>query len=66
MTIKYEDIARRAYQIWLKDGRPEGRDREHWLRAEEELRGEGLKKQRGKNITSQDPSMLKTPRGENL
>jgi hypothetical protein len=30
-------IARRAYEIWEGEGRPHGRDREHWLRAEAEV-----------------------------
>jgi hypothetical protein len=30
-------IAKRAYEIWEKEGRPHGRDREHWLKAVEEL-----------------------------
>jgi hypothetical protein len=66
MTINYEDIARRAYELWENEGKPEGKGQEHWLRAEEELRNKDLKKQKGKKISSQDPAMLKTPRGENL
>ncbi|CAN7627548.1 DUF2934 domain-containing protein [Neorhizobium sp. LjRoot104] len=27
----------RAYQIWESEGRPEGRDGDHWRRAEEQL-----------------------------
>ena len=30
--------AARAYAIWESEGRPHGRDTEHWLRAENELR----------------------------
>ncbi|OSJ14403.1 hypothetical protein BST63_16810 [Bradyrhizobium canariense] len=30
---------RRAYQLWEKAGRPCGRDREFWLRAEREVLG---------------------------
>jgi hypothetical protein len=30
-------VAERAYQIWEANGRPEGHDTEHWLRAEQEL-----------------------------
>lgn len=26
-------IRERAYHIWVEEGRPEGRDVEHWLRA---------------------------------
>jgi hypothetical protein len=30
-------ITERARQLWEEDGRPEGRDMEYWLQAEEEL-----------------------------
>lgn len=30
-------IARRAYEIWEAEGRPDGRDREHWEAAAQEL-----------------------------
>ena len=30
-------IAHRAYQIWEDEGRPDGRDQEHWARAEDEV-----------------------------
>ncbi len=28
----------RAYQLWELEGRPEGRERIHWIRAEAEIR----------------------------
>lgn len=31
-------IASRAHEIWEKEGRPEGRAQEHWLKAEKELK----------------------------
>ncbi len=31
-------IRRRAYEIWEAEGRPEGREDEHWARAAAELR----------------------------
>ncbi len=31
------EIAKRAYAIWEVEGRPNGRQIEHWLRAEAEL-----------------------------
>jgi hypothetical protein len=31
-------IRQRAYEIWEDEGRPEGRERIHWLRAEAEFR----------------------------
>lgn len=66
MIITYEQIAGRAFEIWKQEGEPEGREKEHWLKAESELRKEGSKSQKGKKASSKDPSMLKTPRGENL
>jgi Protein of unknown function (DUF2934) len=35
-----EQIRRRAYEIYEASGRPQGRDREHWLQAEAEIRGQ--------------------------
>ena len=32
-----EAIAHRAYQIWESEGRPVGRDLDHWARAEDEI-----------------------------
>jgi hypothetical protein len=33
-----QKIRQRAYEIWEREGRPHGRDRIHWLRAEAEIR----------------------------
>jgi hypothetical protein len=35
-----EDIRTRAYDLWRKAGRPEDRDEEFWLLAEQQLRNE--------------------------
>lgn len=32
-----QEIAKRAYAIWEREGRPHGRNVEHWLTAEREL-----------------------------
>jgi hypothetical protein len=34
-------IRERAYEIWISEGRPEGRHLDHWHRAEWELQTEG-------------------------
>jgi hypothetical protein len=34
-----EEIRRRAYELYEQDGRQDGRDHEHWLRAEAEVLG---------------------------
>ncbi|MDQ6632662.1 MAG: DUF2934 domain-containing protein [Verrucomicrobiota bacterium] len=60
MTITYEQICKHAYEIWEQEGRPENCAGSHWLRAEEELRQAGLKKQKGRKLKSKDPAMLNT------
>jgi hypothetical protein len=37
--VTQERIAERARQIWMDRGQPEGKDMEHWLEAERQLRG---------------------------
>lgn len=36
-----EQIRQRAHEIWEEEGCPDGRQAEHWKRAERELRGDG-------------------------
>ena len=43
MMPNQQDIAFRSYQIWEREGRPHGRDQEHWYRAERELTAEQAK-----------------------
>lgn len=45
-----EEIALAAYRLWLKEGCPHGRDREHWLRARKHL------------ITKDPENVAETPR----
>jgi hypothetical protein len=40
MPDRQGEIAERAYRIWEGEGRPCGRDLDHWLRAEAELGAE--------------------------
>jgi len=45
MTINpdHHDLVRtRAYLVWVEEGRPEGRDVEHWYRALELVSSEGV------------------------
>ena len=39
-----EQIARRSYQIWEQEGRPEGRSVAHWRQAIAELQSEMLRR----------------------
>lgn len=34
-----EQIRARAHQIWEEEGRPEGREQEHWSKAAREMEG---------------------------
>ena len=34
-----QSVAEHAYAIWESEGKPHGRDVDHWLRAEAELAG---------------------------
>jgi hypothetical protein len=40
MKIPHEKIAMRAYEKWVKRGRPHGSDMQDWVDAENELRAE--------------------------
>jgi hypothetical protein len=37
----HEEIAARAYDLWIAQGCPHGRDHENWIEAERQLRAEG-------------------------
>ncbi len=50
-------IARRAYQLWEKAGRPTGRDLEHWLRAEAELLAENRRTGPAETIPEAGPNL---------
>ena len=36
-TATRERIRERAFQIWIEEGQPSGRDKEHWALAEAEM-----------------------------
>lgn len=37
--LSHEDVARKAFEIWERNGRQPGRDVADWIQAENELRG---------------------------
>jgi hypothetical protein len=47
-----DQIRQRAFEIWLDEGCPDGRDRIHWLHAEAEFRE---KLQRGSHAKGNGP-----------
>ena len=44
MSFSSSEIAQRAYEIYEREGRSDGRDMDHWLQAERELREERRQK----------------------
>ena len=57
----HDEIAARARVIWERNGRPDGRDEQHWLQAEKELRQEG---ERVDEKRFADPDRLLTAEGD--
>jgi Protein of unknown function (DUF2934) len=57
-------IRERAYQIWLAEGRIEGRQDEHWRRAEREIAAEeaGAGASRSRSAGSAAAATPKAPR----
>ena len=43
VKVPHEKIAMRAYEKWVKRGRPHGSDVQDWVEAENELRAEMTK-----------------------
>ncbi len=46
-------IRRRAYELWVQNGQPEGHEMDFWFQAEREIKGEEGGKAPGE---SQDPA----------
>lgn len=60
MMITHEEISKRAKEIWEREGRPEGRDKEHWLAAEAELQKETLRDPSGPQLTASESPLAKS------
>jgi len=54
MEVHSEEVRERAYRIWEREGRPDGRDLDHWLEAEREVlvASEGTQQSKGPNRAS--------------
>ena len=57
-----DEIAERAYQIFEREGRMDGRDMEHWLQAERELRMERERNEQGRGQSREPMNAQNTPR----
>ena len=42
LSLTHAEIANRAYELFLASGATHGRDLEHWLQAESELRSRSI------------------------
>ena len=42
-----ERIRQRAHEIWEREGRPKGREQEHWNQAVQEIESESSEAERG-------------------
>ena len=51
-TPTQEQIARRAYEIFIERGQPAGQDLAHWLEAEKQLRAAGQAKSTAQTATT--------------
>jgi hypothetical protein len=64
-----DKIRQRAYEIWEDEGRPHGREREHWAAAERELAGGGSRPAATKAQAKQtraSTTLKEDPEAENL
>jgi Protein of unknown function (DUF2934) len=50
-----QHIRQRAYQMWLDEGQPDGRDKEHWERAKKLIAEEESAKPEDKSVVSPLP-----------
>jgi hypothetical protein len=63
MNSGADAIRERAYQIWEHEGRPHGKDFEHWLQAERELAAPKKATKRTRTSKSADSSAAKRTTG---
>jgi len=60
-TPTHEQIARRAYEIFMERGQPEGQDLAHWLEAERQLRASGQPSRSTPQMTSTQTAAATRP-----
>jgi len=54
--LMHEDIAKRAYEIYVETGRRQGQSRQNWLQAERELKNQQNWRQAGRDVKHQNPA----------
>jgi hypothetical protein len=58
MAVTNDQIAQRAFEIWEREGRPQGRDQDHWYQAEAELRKDTVRAAEAPIVPSPAPKVL--------
>lgn len=59
---KEQRIRERAYQIWLDEGQPDGRDKDHWEQAKTEINAQSGESESGDGEVPQgEPPPLPGP-----
>lgn len=56
MDEKRQRISEQAYYHWEREGRPLGKEQDHWLKAESELAPETVEQDTGKKKSSTPPA----------
>jgi hypothetical protein len=62
-AISDDAIRARAYGIWEREGRPQGRDFEHWVRAQVELIAETSTNNSGPKAAAARPRIARAKAG---
>jgi hypothetical protein len=52
--LTHEDIAKRAYEIYVKNGNRQGQSEQNWLQAEQEMKNQRNWRQAGREMKNQD------------
>ena len=61
-----DDIARVAHAIWEAEGRPEGRDHDHWMRARQLIEEGRAEAEFPEAVPSGDPNPSRPPAPSSL
>jgi hypothetical protein len=54
-----DELRKRAYEIWESEGRADGSDMDHWLRAEQDLDAAGDDEDNGGDSENVNPRALR-------
>ena len=61
MVDRDERIRRMAYHFWVEEGRPSGRDADHWERAREEVERDETREEKTAPADTAPPEIVASP-----